>query len=438
MPDDSPTSELNPAIGSPAGNRQGRKLTPIVGIFLTVFLDLLSFGMFIPDLQLRIRSLAANHFGLPTDSHDSRIGLMIGASLGIFSLCQLLTAPYLGRLSDRIGRRKILMFTTALSVLSYIVYAHASSLSIIFLARAIGGVGAGNLGVAFAYIADVTKPEDRAKGLGMVGAAFGLGFILGPFSGSQLLHWGRNDPLLLGYVAAGLSFINFLYVWRFLPESLKEGKVAKGHFFSDLRNAVSVPGLGLMLLMFFSMNLGFTNLETTYFQLLADGRSVFHLGSETAKISGGYILAFVGVIAAFTQGLLVKRLSSVYGEVKVLRISYLVLAPTLALIPFAPLWIPAMIGIIFMGVSYGLAQPNLSSLISRTASRDVQGGIFGITQALGALARTVGPLVANGIFTFHPSFPYLLGGALVLIPAIGAWSLRQPKGFPLDEAASLG
>lgn len=401
-------------------------LPPILGIFLTVFLDLLSFGMFIPDLQLRVHEITAKYYGLPADSHDPRIMTMIGLSLGVFSFAQLLTAPFLGRLSDRIGRRKVLLVTTILSTVSYVLYAHATSLEWIFISRIFGGIGAANLGVAFAYIADVTKPEERAKGLGLIGAAFGLGFVLGPLFGTQLLKWGNNLPVLLGYAAAGMCFVNLLYIWLFLPESLQAKVEAGGHFFSDLKKAVSTPGLGLLLAMFFVANFGFTNLETTYFQLLADDRSVFHLGHAMAREYGGYILALVGVVAAFTQGFLVNKLMPLHGEVNLIRFSYPLLILSFVMIPFAPLWIPCLLAVIVLGVSNGLAQPSLSSLISRLAPPDVQGGIFGISQALGALARCIGPLIGNSLFGYQPYYPYLLGALLILFPTLAAWRLRQP------------
>lgn len=413
------------------------QLPPILGIFLTVFLDLLSFGMFLPDLQLRVQQLAARHLGLAPDSHDTRIGIMVGLSLAVFSFAQLLTAPFLGRLSDRIGRRKVLLVTTVLSTISYVVYAHATSLEWIFVARIFGGIGAANLGVAFAYIADVTKPEERAKGLGLIGAAFGLGFVLGPFIGTQLLKLGHDQPLLLGYVAAAMCFVNFLYVWLLLPESLHTQPERESRFFTDLRQAVSTPGLGLMLLMFFVANFAFTNLETTYFQLLADNRSVFHLGERTAKEYGGYVLVLVGIVAAFTQGFLVRRLMPVHGEVSLIRFSYPVLALSFVLIPFAPLWIPALVGVIGLGLANGLAQPSLSSLISRSAPAEVQGGIFGITQALGAFARCIGPLIGNSLFSVQPSYPYLLGALLIIFPTCAAWGLRQPAAPALEPESAM-
>lgn len=404
----------------------GLRLPAILGIFLTVFLDLLSFGLFIPDLQLRGQEMVGKMLGPTADSRQT--GLLIGFTLAVFSLAQLVTAPFLGRLSDRVGRRKVLLVTTLLSVASYIVYAHVESWPLIVLSRVLSGIAAANLGVAFAYVADVTKPEDRAKGLGTIGAAFGLGFILGPAAGAFLLRSEHNSPVLLGYVGAALAALNFIYVLLVLPESHKHNPSASGHAVENFRLAFRTPGLAFMLLLFFSVNFAFTNLETTFFRLLADSRSIFHLGPVQARTTGGIILAIVGVVGAFTQGFLVRKLTPRYGEVRVLRVSYLLMAPALVLVPFAPLWVPAVIVIVFLGLGSGLAQPSLSSLISRSAPREIQGGIFGVTQSLGALARCVSPLISNSLFQGSPAYPYLFGAFILIFPAFASWRLTGPAG----------
>lgn len=402
----------------------GKKPPPILGIFLTVFLDLLSFGLFIPDLQLRGQELARSFLG----PHASilQIEIYTGFSLAIFSLAQLLTSPFLGRLSDRIGRRKILILTCLLSTVAYGIYASADSYPMILLARLISGIAAANLGVAFAYVADITKPEDRAQGLGKVGAAFGLGFIFGPPTGVWLLQLGHGGPQVLGYTGAFLSFVNFLYVLFFLPESVTEARTDRKSFFSDFKTAFQTPGLGLMLLMYFAVNFGFTNLESTFFQLLRDPRAVFHLPLGEAKRDGGFLLAYVGIMAAIMQGLVVRKVIDRYGELKVLRYAYLGYVPTIGLIPFIPLWLPFMLGQTLLGICSGLAQPSLNGLISKSAPKTIQGGVFGVTQALGALARVLGPLVSNPLLAIKPSYPYALGAFIIMIPATLAWRLKEP------------
>ena len=408
-----------------------KKLSPIIGIFITVFLDLMSFGMFIPDLQLRGKVIATKAMG--PEASDTSIGWLVGAMLASFSLAQLLTSTYLGRLSDKHGRRIVLLITCALSVASYALYANAGTLSVIFVSRILSGIAAANLGVAFAYIADVTTAEDRAKGLGLIGAAFGLGFILGPVAGGLILKFSNDSPMWLGYIGAALSLINLIYVYLFLPESLAKPSVAKSSLIGDLKTAFKSPQLGLLLLMFFAINIGFTNLETTYFQLLETDRWNFHLGGQ-AKEVGSYILAVVGLTGVIMQGFLVRKLTPIYGEVKLLRWAYVGYVPVLALIPFAPLWWPQILGAVGLAVCSGLSQPTISSLISRNSPRELQGGIFGITQSLGALARCLGPIMSNPLFHWKPYSPYLLGAGIILFPAFAAWTLKQPKGGEDSEA----
>ncbi len=381
----------------------------------------------IPDLQLRSKELGATSFTL-------------GLALGIFSLAQLLTAPYLGRISDIHGRRRVLMITTVLSCIAYVVYAHATSIWFIVGSRILAGVAAANLGVAFAYVADVTKPEERAKGMGTVGAAFGLGFVLGPGLGAFLLALGRNKPLLLGYVAAALCFLNFLYVLLLLPESSEHRADAGQKMLALTVKAVKIPGLSILLIMFFAVNFGFTNLESTYFQLLADPKWIFHLKTgnapfaENARDIGAVALTVVGLVSVIMQGFLVRVLTPKYGEVKLLRFAYVLLVPVLASVPFAPLWVPLFSCSILLAFCMGLAQPSISSLISRASPREMQGSIFGVTQSLGAIARFIGPLISNPLLEVRPYLPYLLGASICILPAIMAFRLRQPKGEGSETA----
>jgi len=398
----------------------------LFGVFLTVFLDMLSFGIFIPDLQLRGAQVAAAKIGVSPESTDSRLGLLVGFSLAVFSLTQLLAAPWIGRMSDRHGRKLVLLITAALNLLGYLCYAHAQSYEMMLAARVLGGLGAANLGVAFAYVADITTPENRAKGLGMMGAAFGLGFILGPALGTVLLKIGNDSPLTLGYAGAFLILINIIYIQFGLVESYKpEDRDAHApSLIENFKVAIQTPNLRILLLMFFVLSLGFTNLETTYFQLLADKRTVF--GLSDPKTAGGVVLVLVGFVAVLMQGFLVPKLTPRYGEVKLARFGLLCTAPALALVPYAPLWLFALPVIALLGIGNGAAQPSISSLVSRSSPKSMQGGIFGITNALGALARCIGPMISAPLFRIEPSGPYWLGAGLILIPAVAAWWLKQP------------
>lgn len=414
--------------------RAAKAPNPVVTIFLTVFLDLLGFGIFIPDLQLRGETLASKSLG--PNASPTQVGTLVGIMLASYSIAQLITSPLLGRLSDQIGRRKILLFTALLSTVAYLIYAFATNLGVVVLSRTLLGVAAANLGVAYAYIADVTPPEDRAKSLGILGAAFGLGFILGPSIGVLLLKVGNDSPLPLGIAGAAFTFINAVFIYRFVRESRPVGSAVQGKFFKDFGKAIRTPGLGLLLAMFFAINFGFTNLEATYFRLLKDPNWIFHLG-EGAKIAGGFILIAVGFVGVFVQGYLIRILTPKFGEVRLLRFAYLLYLPAFALVPFVPLWIPAIIGIIALGAASGLSQPSINSLISRTAPPDLQGGIFGVTTGLGALARCVGPLVSSPLFSWRPYAPYLVGAAIISIPAMAAWWVREPQTEQAETAPAI-
>jgi multidrug resistance protein len=386
-----------------------KRPSPIIAIFLTVFIDLMSFGLVIPDVQVRADSLGAK-------------GWQIGAVIAIFSLFQLLLAPLLGRMSDRLGRRPILLITCSLAVVSFLVYSQANELWIMFVARAIAGVAGANLGVAFAYAADISKPEDRAKALGLLGAAFGLGFILGPVIGGQLIMLGGGKPFFLGIFAACLALVNFFFVLFFLPESWKptEAQAAESKsLFQNLKVACSVPALVLLLLLFLAYNLAFTNLESTYF-LLATQQFQLTIGQAT------YILATVGVVSALMQGFFIRYLTPKFGEVKLLRTGFLLQIPALILFPFALPWVPQLAVATLLAVGTGLSQPSLSSLISRNAPRTIQGGIFGITQSLGAMVRIIGPILSNTLYSNQYWLPYAIGATILLVPAAMAFFIRIP------------
>lgn len=391
----------------------------MLALFLTVLLDLLGFAMFIPDIQLRGEQVARTMYG--ANATNAEIGWFVGIMLAAYSVAQLLTSPQLGRLSDIKGRRPVLLLSSGLAVVGYLVYGHWVTPEGMILSRILTGIAAANLGVAFAYVADTTTPEDRAKSLGMLGAAFGIGFIFGPVLGSQLLKASNDSPALLSNVSAGLALLNIVFIYFWLPESIKPGTQAtKVRPIQDLITALKTPGLGILIVMFFMVNLCFTNLETTYFRLLAEPSWIFKF--KDPKDSGAIVLAMVGVVGVIVQGFLVRLAVKKYGELTTLRYAYLIFLPSFVLIPFTPLWFPGVLVIIGLGLGNGLANPSLNALISQRSPASMQGGIFGITQSLGALARAVGPLMSNPLFSYKPYAPYIVGGILALFPLIAAWT----------------
>ncbi|MBL8061094.1 MAG: MFS transporter [Chthonomonas sp.] len=383
----------------------------LIAIFLTVLIDMLSFGMAIPDLQLRGESLGA---------HGPLLGLMLAS----FSIAQLLTAPFLGHWSDLVGRRKVLLVTCAMTALCFLLYSQAHSLPVMFASRILAGISGANLGVAFAYIADVTKPEDRGKGMGLVGAAFGIGFIMGPPVGAALVEMGKGGPFVLGMTAMALALVNLFFIWRFIPNTKPaDPPKAKGNpLLANWRNvmtALQVPSLSVLVYLFFGSTFAFSNLESTYFLLLS------HQWNMPMR-EGAWVLAWVGIVSAFMQGYFIAKLIPKFGEPTLMRVGYLAQVPILLLVPFTPPWVPMLFGCLLLGIATGICSPSTSSMISRTAPPNMQGSIFGVTQSVGALGRVLGPLCGSTLFAKGPAYPYYLAALVMLIPATLSWRVKMP------------
>ena len=406
-------------------------------LVFTVFLDLLGFAMFLPDLQLRGKQLAIGFLGLPEGAWQ--VGLMVGLGQSVYSIAQLLTGTWLGRLSDTNGRRIVLLISSALSVVAYLMYAQAHNVLLLYLSRALSGVAAANLGVAFAYVADVTSLEERSSKLGILGAAFGVGFIIGPALGAGLLKMGHDSPAILGYFAAGLSLINLVLIYRFVGESNFNRLTGdRTSLVQNISSALKIKGLGIVLLMFFMMNLAFTNLEATFFQLLEAKNWIFHIPSDQVKQVGAIILTVVGITGAITQGGLVRLIVPKLGELKTVRIFYCLFLPVFVSIPYFPFYWPGLLGTVLLGFTNGMSGPSMNALVSQRAPRDMQGSIMGLTQSLGSLGRVIGPLFANFLFQMKPSYPYLYGGALACIPAVLSWVILKPVQSEHDEIVVSG
>lgn len=397
-----------------------RQMLPQAAIFMTVLLDMLSFSLQFPDIQLRGDRLVAQV--LPPGSSVVLAGFLVGFGSSIFSIFQFIFGPVLGRWSDFVGRRKVLLVTTILATVSAVLYAFAYHYGLLLVARALQGVAGANLGVAFAYVSDTSSPEERAKSMGRLGAAFGIGFVIGPPVGALLIQAGGGNPTLMGLTSAALSFINLLFIWLYLPESLRPENVAteKVNRFAVMKTAFQTPTLGLLLLLFFVANFAFSNLEGTFF-LFAKGH--FHMSQLQAAI----ILTVVGITTSFVQGVIVPRWVPKVGEVALVRLSYLLQSPAMAMLPFAPPWIPMILVCILLSFGGGLGQPTISSLVSRVTPPNMAGGIFGVTQSLGAMARIIGPLVAIPMLKKAYWLPYTFAALLLLVPLFGMLKFREPE-----------
>ncbi len=374
-------------------------MSPLVIIFLTVFIDLLGFGIIIPLLPFYAESYGANAF---------TVG-MLGT---VYSLMQFAFAPIWGRWSDRIGRRPIILIGLLGSCVSYLALALAGSLVLIFAARIVGGIAGANIPTAQAYIADITTVENRARGMGMVGAAFGLGFIFGPALGGVLTHLGPSAPM---WVASALCFGNFLAAWLLLPESRSVSRPRPTFGRLDLfRRSFATPKLLLLLLLYFVVSLAFSGFEAT-FALFTERR----FGLTGANI--GYVFAFIGLVLSFVQGVLVGRVVRVTGEHRLIPAALGVVAMGLALVPLAQS-IPVLLtacGLLACGM--GFNSPSLSAMISRLSDPNDQGGVLGLAQSLASLGRIVGPAWGGLLFDrFGPTTPYLSAAAIMSLACVMA------------------
>lgn len=375
-------------------------------IFLTVFIDLLGFGMVLPLLPLYAKT-----FGV--DRHGVELGLLMAS----FSAMTFVFAPLWGRLSDRVGRRPVIIVGLAASALFYVVFGVAASIGgprglvWLFVARIGAGIAAGTIPTAQAYIADVTTVTTRAKGMALIGAAFGLGFTFGPLIGWAALVSSPSEAAVAtspwpGYAAATLSGLACLLAVALLPESLRPGQVPEHHSFFDWRgwtDALHTPSIPAILITAFVSVVSFGAYETTLSLLLESNR--FGFTFEQILL----YFAFIGFTLSIAQGLLVRRLAGRISEVSMASTGAVVTIFGLVLLSWAsqaerlPLLVAASVVEV---VGFSLMTPSLQALISRRSDPAKQGGILGVSQGISALARVVGPLIAIPLFKLGVTLPY--------------------------------
>jgi len=402
-----------------------RDTSPVPTLFLIVFVDLVGFGLVIPLLPFYAVRFAAS---------PQQVTLL----LAIYSLMQLFTAPLWGKLSDRVGRRAVLTISMAASVFAYLWIGSATTLWMLFAARACAGACAGNIAAAQAYIADITKPEERAKGMGLIGAAFGLGFIIGPALGGLL---AGNDPATAdvqtpAWVAASLSFIALCGVVVLLPESLPaDRRRVPGPSRSRLGALLDVlrrPVLSRLMMTFFLVILAFAGMEST-FALWA--MEQFDWGPGQV----GYVFAFVGLLSAVLQGGLIGGLTRRFGEERLLLCGLALIAIGLLVLPAARTVEVLSVAVSALALGMGLTQPSLNSLISRRAGREEQGEVLGVSQSVGSLSRVLGPAAAGYFFgEFGRNAAFFWGAALIAAALILALRLPRLTVVRAGEAGPLG
>lgn len=383
-------------------------------LFLTVFIDLVGFGIVLPLLPIY-----ADRFGAS--------GMQIGILVLSYSAAQLLLGPIWGRLSDRVGRRPILVLGLVGSAFSYLLFAYADTLTALLVSRVMAGIWGANIPVAQAYVADITKPEERAGGMGLLGAAFGLGFIFGPALGGML---APISPAAPGLAAAALCAVNAGLAIFLLPESLAKRDRLRRNSRRGIRDAGIIAEARLVF-----KSPRFLSVLTLSFLFVA-GFSVMHpvfplfvqsrFGLDARAV--GWLFAFMGTISALTQGAVVRRLVPRIGEDGLVRLSALPFVAGLLVMAIAPgIW-TLLFGLTLLAFGFGGVLPSLSSLLSKAAPEALQGSSLGIGQSVGALARMAGPL-AGGVAwdVWGGGGPFFLGAGIVGVAALGVF--LGPRGM---------
>jgi MFS transporter, DHA1 family, tetracycline resistance protein len=392
-------------------------------IFLTVFIDLLGFGMVLPLLPIYAKQFTTD-----------KSGMLIGLLMASFSAMQFLFAPMWGRLSDRIGRRPVLMIGLGGSVLFYTLFGFATiwkSLAGLFVARIGAGIAGATIPTTQAYIADTTSLEERAKGMALIGAAFGVGFTFGPLFGYLALPSGEGVPGAgPGFAAGGLSAFALLLAYFKLPESLsaKSAKASRKLFdYSSLRSAILIPSLGPLMLALFICILAFANYETTIAMLVKGeaANSPFQFSFRQVCLT----FAFIGLTLSLAQGILVRRLAGKVHEGAMAGIGAAldIVGFMLIVAAISAESVPGLFGAMgVVVVGFAMMMPSLNSLISRRSDPAKQGGILGAAQSISSLARILGPLIGVPLVARNSMLPYwtaagmmALGLLMVVIAARG-------------------
>ncbi|MFC1626766.1 MFS transporter [Patescibacteria group bacterium] len=373
------------------------KNKPLLTIFFIVFIDLLGFGLILPLLPF-----IADHF----QANPLQIGIL-GAS---YSLFQFISSPILGRLSDRYGRKRLLVLSQIGSMIGFVLLGVANSLPLLFLSRIIDGITGGNISIAQAYIADITTNKDRAKGMGVIGAAFGLGFILGPVAGGLLFQFGFWAP---AFFAAFISLLTVISTSLFLKETIDTKKTItsrKTQFsLKEFKNVFSSQPMGILIITFFFINFAFSGLQ-----------GMFALWTQVTlnwgPLQNGYIFAYIGVLAVITQLKILPFLISKYGEQNILIASIPIMALGFFFIPFAPMFFGVLlIANALLVVGNSLANPTIQAIASESVDKEDYGGTLGFLQSSASFGRILGPVVAGELFyVVGKDVPFYSSGIVLL------------------------
>ncbi|NNE30384.1 MAG: MFS transporter [Saprospiraceae bacterium] len=394
---------------------------PLIPIFITVFLDMLGLSIVIPVIPAVFFDGDSTFF--LTEVTQKTRSIYYGFLIAAFPIMQFFGAPILGALSDRYGRKPLLQISQVGAFLGYLIFALAlgwHSLLVLFIARLIPGFMGGNIAIVYSAVADITEPKDKAKNFGLVGAAFGLGFILGPALGgfladANIVSWfSHSTPF---YFTAALTLVNIFLVQILFPETLKQKSRTKISMFSGFRNirkSFASPNLRKVFLVVLLLSLGFT-FFTQFFSVLLFEKF------KWSESNIGLLYGWVGIWLVLTQGLIVRKMSGKIAPKAILPFSIFALAVSLFLLilPDKGWWFFVINPLI--ALSHGITSPNMTSIVSESASIKEQGEIMGINQSMNSVGQAIPPLIAGYLNALNGMFPILAGSLLIFV----AWLVFQ-------------
>lgn len=412
--------------------------SPLVIIFITVFIDLVGFGIVIPVLPLYAENYGAS---------ETTIGIL----LGIFSAMQFIFAPILGKLSDRVGRRPVLLLSIIGTSIGFLIMGLAPSLPAgfsifgispvlcwLFLGRIIDGVSGGNISTAMAYIADVTPRDQRARGMGLIGAAFGLGFIFGPAIGGLLSQFSLSTPL---YFAAGLAAANALALYLLLPESLSAENRDEARKRVSVARVFQESGswqLAAVMATYFFATVSFALLTAIYALFTSKNE---HLRFDATH--NGYIFAYLGLLGALIQGGLLGRLVKIFSDKTLVITGIILMVASMFALPFSESVMMLLVASTGIAIGNSLVTPTLNGMASKSVNAAWQGRVLGVLQSAASLARVIGPVLGGYLLgrdatrdINYGKTPFWTGGAIMLL-ALGV-ALTLQSGAVSAEEKSVG
>lgn len=383
-------------------------------IFLTIFIDILGFGLVIPILP----NFVCKTLGYPE--------LVSGVIMGIFSLMQFLFSAFWGNISDKYGRKPILLISSFITAIAYLIFAFTTNIWLLIISRVLAGFGSANIAAATAYIADISTPEDRTKSMGKLGAAFGMGFIFGPPIGGFLMH-KFNSIFPVGILAMIICLVNLLLIYFVLPESLKEkGKSNRPGFIKSNLEAIKqlkIPVIGKMLILYFLFIAAFSMMQVSSILLWENEYGI-------SKKDVGWIFAFIGFVSSLVQGGLLGKITGRFNDRTLVYTGWSLMVLGLGALPFLPsnlFWPLTLISCAMLAFANACINPVFMSIISKRTDSANQGKIMGILQSYGAFARIVGPIIGGGLYQAMYQLPLVTGSAIMLFSIFGLKGIFKPS-----------